>query len=60
MSNYSDFGLKAREIMFKKKITVTSLAKELGISTSYLSEIFKGTRNGSGHKEEIIRVLGMN
>ncbi|MFA5385881.1 MAG: helix-turn-helix transcriptional regulator [Eubacteriales bacterium] len=60
MSGYSAFGLEARSIMLKKSITMTSLAKELGITVSYLSEIFKGTRNGTAQKTKIAQLLGMS
>lgn len=57
MQAYSEFGIEARAIMLKKKITMTSLAKEVGVSTSYLSEIFKGTRSGKNQKSKIMEVL---
>ena len=59
MQKYSEFGLKARAIMFKRKITLTALAKEIGISTSYVSEILKGTREGESQKKRIMEALGM-
>lgn len=59
MQNYTKFGLKARTIMLQKKLTMTALAKEIGISTTYLSEIFKGTRLGKGQKEKIAEILGI-
>ena len=60
MIKYSAFGLEARSIMLKKSITMTALAKELGISVTYLSEIFKGTRNGKSQKERIAQILNMS
>lgn len=59
MGNYSNFGIKARAKMLEKKITLTFLAKELGISLAYVSEIFKGTREGNGYKQKIIEILEM-
>jgi len=56
---YSEFGLKARAIMLQKKITMTALAKEIGVCTPYVSEIFKGTRAGTTQKVKIAEVLGM-
>jgi transcriptional regulator with XRE-family HTH domain len=56
---YSDFGLKARAVMLQKKITMTSLAEDLQVSVSYLSEIFKGTRNGASQKKRIAEILGL-
>ncbi|KPU43007.1 helix-turn-helix protein [Oxobacter pfennigii] len=60
MQAYSEFGLKARGAMLQKKITMTSLAKEMGVSVSYLSEILKGTRSGTEQKEKIAKILEIN
>lgn len=59
MVGYSAFGLEARSTMLKKGITLTALAKETGISVTYLSEIFKGTRNGKSQKAKIAQILGL-
>jgi len=56
---YSDFGLAARKAMLEKHTTLTTLAKELGVSLTYVSEILKGTREGKGYKEKIIEILEM-
>lgn len=60
MQTYSNFGLQARAIMLQKKITMTALAKEIGVSCSYLSEIFKGTRPGVTKKPQIMEILCMS
>lgn len=60
MKGYSEFGLRARAIMLKKGISATAIAKELGVSNTYVSEILKGTRNGKGRKEQIAKILGMD
>lgn len=59
MPKYSDFGLSARMAMLKKDITLTALAKQLGISTSYLSYIFKGDREGASCRKQIADILGI-
>lgn len=59
MLGYSDFGLEARSAMLKKGITLTALAKELGVSAAYVSEILKGTRNGKNQKAKIAQILDM-
>lgn len=59
MQNYSNFGLEARSKMLEKKITLTALAKELGISLTYVSEIIKGTREGKSYKQKISEILEM-
>ncbi|WP_353097705.1 helix-turn-helix transcriptional regulator [Tissierella praeacuta] len=60
MQNYSDFGVEARGIMLKKGITMTALAKELNISTSYLSDILRGAKKGVKQRERIVQALEMN
>lgn len=59
MQNYSEFGLKARTIMLQKNIKSSAIAKELGVSCSYVAEILKGSRSGNGRKEQIAKILGM-
>lgn len=57
---YTDFGAEARKIMLQKDITLTSLAKQLGVSVTYVSEIFKGTRKGASYKSQIANILNMS
>lgn len=59
MQGYSDFGLEARKIMLQKNIKMVDVANELGVSVTYISEIFKGTRPGTKYKEKIAETLGM-
>ncbi|MDT2173142.1 XRE family transcriptional regulator [Paenibacillus larvae] len=59
MQNYSEFGAEARKIMLVKDIKMVDMAKELGISTTYLAEILKGTRKGTKQKPKIAEMLGM-
>lgn len=59
MKGYSEFGLKARMIMLQKHISGAALAKELGVSATYISEILKGTRPGNGKREQIAKILGI-
>lgn len=59
MSNYTEFGAEARKIMLQKNITLTSLAQELGISVTYVSEILKGTRSGEKYKKQIAEIIGL-
>lgn len=60
MQNYSEFGLKARTIMLQKGIKSSALAKELGVSCSYIADILRGSRSGNGRKEQIAKILGMD
>lgn len=59
MKAYSEFGLKARMVMLQKRISGASIAKELGVSATYISEILKGTRQGKGKREQIAKILGI-
>lgn len=59
MQGYSDFGLKSRMVMIQKRITAVAIAKELGVSATYVSEILKGTRPGNGKREQIAKILGL-
>jgi len=59
MQKHSSFGLKARTSMLKKKLTLTALAKQLEISTSYLSYILAGEREGKKIRGQIIQILGL-
>lgn len=59
LSNYTEFGAEARKIMLQKNITLTSLAQELGISVTYVSEILKGTRSGEKYKKQIAEIIGL-
>jgi len=56
---YTEFGLEARKIMLLKNIKMTDIAKQLGISVTYVGEIFKGTRPGDKYKPLIAEMLGM-
>lgn len=53
MTHYSQFGADMREVMLKKGITLTALANSLGISTSYVSKILKGTRVSPEYERKI-------
>ncbi|MEL7656207.1 MAG: helix-turn-helix transcriptional regulator [Bacillota bacterium] len=59
MGGYSEFGLKARQVMLQKRISGAEIARKLGVSNSYVSEILKGTRDGKGKKEQIAKMLGI-
>lgn len=60
MLGYSEFGIEARVIMLKKNITMASLAKELGISSAYISDILRGVRRGKKYRDKIAQILGMD
>lgn len=59
MQKYTDFGLKARAIMLEKRITMTQIAKHVGVSAPYISDIFRGGRKGLAQRAKIADFLGM-
>lgn len=56
---YSEFGVSVRAQMLRKGVKGTKIAKELGISNAYLSDILRGARNGEKYKGRIIEILEM-
>ncbi|MNW55219.1 helix-turn-helix protein [compost metagenome] len=59
MPHYTEFGAEARKIMLKRGIKMIDVAKEIGVSVSYLSDIFNGARAGEKQKPRIAKMLGM-
>ena len=57
MSERIEFAAKCKAAMEVKGITLTSIAKELGISLGYVSDIVKGNRDGGEYKEKIAKIL---
>ncbi len=57
---YSEFGIQARVIMLRKGITITELARAIGVTPSYVSETLKGTRDAENMKTKISQFLGMD
>lgn len=56
---YSVFGLEAKKAMIERDMKLKDLANQLGISSSYLCEIFRGTRGGEKHRKRIAEILGL-
>lgn len=56
---YSGFGLEAKKVMLDQNIKLKDLAAQVGISSSYLCEILKGTRTGQKQRERIAEILGL-
>lgn len=59
MHHYTDFGAEARKIMLQRNIKMKQVAKEIGVSVAYVSDIFKGAREGKKYKSRIAQILGM-
>ncbi|WP_414838452.1 helix-turn-helix domain-containing protein [Carnobacterium sp. TMP28] len=54
MSN--DLSIKVRVKLVEKNLTMTKLAKELGMSTAYLSDIINGKKDGPKAQEHVKRI----
>ena len=52
-----DFEIKVKQELRKQGKTITTLAKELGISVAYCSDVIRGNRQGIKVKEKIKEVL---
>jgi len=52
------FQINVQTALVLKGITLTELAKHIGISVSYLSDIVRGNREGKKHKAKIAELLG--
>lgn len=59
MPHYTEFGAEARKIMHLRGIKMIDVAKEIGVSVSYVSDIFNGARSGEKQKPLIAKMLGM-
>lgn len=57
-----DLSIQIRNELYKRNITHTHFAKELGISQAYLSDILSGKRNGPKaqvHIQHIKKILSI-
>lgn len=52
-----DFEMKVKKELRKQGKTITTLAKELGISVAYCSDVIKGNRQGIKVKEKMKEIL---
>lgn len=50
------FGIEVRNQLFKVKMTQSELAKRIGISDAYLSDIIRGKKDGTKAQEHIRRI----
>ncbi|EDP68451.1 hypothetical protein CAT7_07608 [Carnobacterium sp. AT7] len=51
-----DLSIKVRVKLVEKDLTMTQLAKELGMSAAYLSDIINGKKDGPKAQEHIKRI----
>ncbi|MED2486504.1 helix-turn-helix transcriptional regulator [Bacillus thuringiensis] len=55
----NEFGMKVRATLFAKNMQQKDLAKLLGISGPYLSDILRDKRKAKGVRSKIIKILDM-
>ncbi|HHT7202892.1 MULTISPECIES: helix-turn-helix domain-containing protein [Bacillales] len=55
----NEFGMKVRATLFAKNMHQKELAKLLGISNAYLSDIIRDKRKGKDIRAKIIKILDM-
>ena len=53
----NNFEMEVRKELRKQGKTITSLAKEIGISVAYCSDVIRGNRQGIKVKEKIKEIL---
>ncbi|MCI1593077.1 helix-turn-helix domain-containing protein [Heyndrickxia oleronia] len=52
------FQINVQTALILREMTMTEVAKKLGISVPYLSDIVKGNRKGEKYKKQISDLLG--
>ena len=55
-----DFNTLVKEKLVESGSTISELAKELGISQPYLSDILNGNRRGEAQRDKIKIILGIS
>ncbi|EEM80353.1 hypothetical protein bthur0011_56750 [Bacillus thuringiensis serovar huazhongensis BGSC 4BD1] len=55
----NEFGMKVRATLFAKNMQQKELAKLLGISGAYLSDILRDKREAKNVRVKIIKILDM-
>lgn len=57
---YTPFGQEVEKALIDKNMAKGELAKVIGISQPYLTDILKGTRNGTERKIQIAKYLNLD
>lgn len=57
MREISSFEMNVKSELLKKRITITELAQQLGISVAYCSDIIRGNRNAQHLRKQICEIL---
>ena len=56
-ANYTEFGLKVKEELARRRLTQTWLAENLGVTSAYISNILFGVSCPDARIEEIKQLL---
>lgn len=54
------WGIKVKQILLERNISVAQLAKDIGKSRAWTSALINGIRNSEVTKEKINRYLGLD
>lgn len=57
---YTSFGKEVAKALIDKDMDNVDLAREMGISSPYLTDILKGVRPAKKRKEQIAKILGLS
>ena len=60
MNKLTSFGRDVKYSLLEKNLSHKFLAKELGITAPYLSQILYGVRPGGKHLSKIAAILGLD
>lgn len=57
MKKVSNFEMLVKSELIKKRMTITELAQQIGISIPYCSDIVRGNRNAQHIRKKICEIL---
>lgn len=57
---FENFEIRVRNELWKRNMKAKELAKELGISEAYLSDILKGKREAEEQRKRIVYILNLD
>lgn len=57
MRKVSNFEIIVKSELLKKRLTITELAQQIGISIPYCSDVIRGNRDAQHIKKKICKIL---
>lgn len=57
MREVSSFEMLVKSELIKKRMTITELAQQIGISVPYCSDVIRGNRNAQHIRKKICEIL---